>query len=142
MPTPVKLTRVSTTASEPRGVRVSARRAIAHFRAITQLEKELASVELKEKAGALGLGAGLGIAAAVMGLLAVGFMFATIAAALALVLPWWSSLLIVFGLLLVITLVLALLAKTSVHRGTPLAPEQAIAEAQLTKQALRSGRGS
>jgi Putative Actinobacterial Holin-X, holin superfamily III len=142
MPAPVKLTRVSTTASEPRGVRASARRAIAHFRAITQLEKELASVELKEKAGAIGLGAGLGIAAAVMALFAVGFMFATIATALALVLPWWLSLLIVFGLLLLITLVLALLAKASVQRGTPLAPEQAIAEAQLTKQALRSDRGS
>ena len=133
---------MTTTASERRGIRASARRAIAHFRALTQLEKELATVELKQKAGSLGLGAGLAIAAGITALFALGFMLATIAAALALVLPWWLSLLIVFVLLIVVTAVLGLLAKASVQKGTPLAPEQAIAEAQLTKQALRSVRGS
>ena len=132
---------MSTTASEPRGIRASARRAIASFRAISQLEKELATVELKQKAGSLGTGAGLGIAAAITALFAIGFMLATIATALALVLPWWLSLLIVFALLVLITAVLALLAKASVKKGTPLSPELAIEEAQLTKQALRSGRG-
>lgn len=132
---------MTTTASEPRGIRASARRAIASFRAISQLEKELASVELKQKAGSLGAGAVLGIAAAILALFAIGFLLATIATALALVLPWWLSLLIVFGMLLVITAVLALVAKTMVKRGTPLSPELAIEEAQLTKQALRSGRG-
>jgi len=132
---------VSTTASEPRGIRASARRAIAHFRAISQLEKELATLELKQKAQSLGAGAALGIAAAVMGLYALGFALATIAAALALVVDWWLALLIVFGVLFLLTLILGLLAKTMMKKGTPLVPEQAIEEAQLTKQALRSGRG-
>ena len=132
---------MSTTASEPRGIRASAKRAIAHFRAISQLEKELASLELKQKAQSLGAGAGLGIAAAVMGLYALGFALATIAAALALVVDWWLALLIVFGVLFLLTLILGLLAKTMMKKGTPLVPEQAIEEAQLTKQALRSGRG-
>ena len=132
---------MSTTASEPRGIRASARRAIAHFRAISQLEKELATLELKQKAQSLGAGAALGIAAAVMGLYALGFALATIAAALALVVDWWLALLIVFGVLFLLTLILGLLAKTMMKKGTPLVPEQAIEEAQLTKQALRSGRG-
>lgn len=133
---------MSTTATEPRGIRASARRAIAHFRALSQLEKELVTVELKQKATSLGTGAGLGIAAAMTAFFALGFMLATIAAALALVLPWWLSLLIVFALLVVVTAVLGLLAKASVKKGMPLSPERAIEEAQLTKQALRSSRGS
>jgi Flp pilus assembly protein TadB len=130
---------VSTTASEPRGIRASARRAIAHFRAISQLEKELATLELKQKAGSLGAGAGLGIAAAIMALYAVGFALATIAAALALVLDWWLALLIVFAVLALLTVILALVASKMVKKGTPLVPQQAIEEAELTKQALRSG---
>lgn len=132
---------MSTTAREPRGIRASAKRAIAHFRAISQLEKELATLELKQKAQSLGAGAGLGIAAGVMALYAVGFALATIAAALALVVDWWLALLIVFVVLALLTLLLGLLASRMVKKGTPLAPEQAIEEAQLTKQALRSGRG-
>ncbi len=66
---------MSTTATEQRGIRASARRAIAHFRAISQLEKELATVELKQKATSLGTGAGLGIAAAVVALFAVEVLY-------------------------------------------------------------------
>ena len=40
-----------------------------------------------------------------------------------------------------LTVVLGLLAKTMMKKGTPLAPEQAIEEARLTKQALRGGHG-
>lgn len=132
---------MSTTSSEPRGIRASARRAIAHFRAITQLEKELAALELKQKAQSLGAGAALGLAAGVTALYAVGFALATMAAALALVVDWWLALLIVFGVLVLLTLILGLLASKMMKRGTPLMPEQALEEAQLTKQAVRSGRG-
>jgi hypothetical protein len=117
------------------------RRVVGHARSISQLQKELATVELKQKASALGAGAGLGIAAAVMGFYATAFAFATVAAALALVVDWWLALLIVFGVLLLLTLILGLLASTMMKKGTPLAPEQAIEEARLTKQALRSGHG-
>jgi hypothetical protein len=76
-----------------------------------------------------------------MAFYAVAFAFATIAAALALVLDWWLALLIVFAILLLLTIVLALVAKSLVQKGTPLAPEQAIEEARLTQQLLRSGHG-
>lgn len=142
MSTAVKLPRVSTTASEPRGVRASTRRAIRHFRAISQLEKELATVELKQKVSSLGAGAGLGVAAAVTAFYATAFAFATVAAALALVVDWWLALLIVFGALLLLTLILGLLTAKMMKKGTPLAPEQAIEEARLTRQALKSGHGS
>jgi Flp pilus assembly protein TadB len=130
---------VSVNASEPRGIRASMRRVVGHARSISQLQKELASVELKQKAASLGAGAGLGIAAAVVAFFATAFALATIAAALALVVDWWLALLIVFGILLLVTLILALLAVKMMKKGTPLAPEQAIEEARLTKQALRSG---
>jgi Flp pilus assembly protein TadB len=133
---------VSATASEPRGIRASVRRVVAHARSISQLQKELATVERNQKASSLGAGAGLGIAAAVMGFYATAFAFATIAAALALVVDWWLALLIVFGVLLLLTLILGLLAAKMMKKGTPLAPEQAIEEARLTRQALRSGHGS
>jgi uncharacterized membrane protein YqjE len=132
---------VSATASEPRGIRASVRRVVAHARSISQLQKELATVELKQKASSLGAGAGLGIAAAVLGFYATAFAFATIAAALALVVDWWLALLIVFGVLLLLTLIVGLLAARMMKKGTPLAPQQAIEEARLTKQALRSGHG-
>jgi Flp pilus assembly protein TadB len=115
---------------------------VAHARSLSQLQKELARVELKQKASSLGAGAGIGIAAAVMAFYAVAFGFATIAAALALVVDWWLALLIVFGVLVLLTLILALVAKSMMKKGTPLAPEQAMEEARLTKQALRSGHGA
>jgi hypothetical protein len=133
---------VSTTAGEPRGIRASFRRVVFHARSLSQLQKELASVELKQKAASLGAGAGLGIAAAVMAFYATAFAFATIAAALALVVDWWLALLIVFGVLLLLTLILGLLAVKMMKKGTPLAPEMAIEEARLTKQAIRSGHGN
>jgi Putative Actinobacterial Holin-X, holin superfamily III len=127
--------------AQPRGIRASIRRVVGHARSISQLEKELATLELQEKAGKLGAGAGLGIAAAVIALYALGFALATVAAALALVVDWWLALLIVFGMLLLLTVVLALVAKTLVKKGTPLAPEQAIEEARLTQQLVRSRHG-
>jgi Flp pilus assembly protein TadB len=130
---------VSANETRPKGIRASIRRVIAHAKSISQLEKELATLELKKKTASLGAGAGLGIAAGVAGFFATAFALATIAAALALVVDWWLALLIVFGILFLLTLLLALLAVRFVKKGTPLAPEQAIEEALLTKQALRSG---
>jgi membrane protein implicated in regulation of membrane protease activity len=69
---------------------------------------------------------------------AVGFGFATIAAGLATFLPLWLSLLIVTGFLLLVTAVLALVGVKQVQRGTPPVPQQAIDEAKLTTQALKS----
>jgi uncharacterized membrane protein YqjE len=128
-------------AAPPRGIRASVRRVVTHARSLSELQKELAALELKEKASSLGAGAFLGAAAALVALYAVGFGLATAAAALALVLDWWLALLIVFAVLVLLTVILGLLARMMMRKGTPLKPEQAIEEAQLTKQAIRSVRG-
>ena len=109
---------------------------------IARLEVELASLELKKKGAALGLGLGLAFAAAAVGLYGMGFLFATIAAGLAEFMPVWLALLIVTLVLLLATAILGLLAVRSLKRGTPPVPQQAIDEAKLTTQALKSNGGS
>jgi uncharacterized membrane protein YqjE len=104
---------------------------------IVRLELELAALELKQKAANLGFGIGLVAGAALVGLYAIGFLFATIAAALAIVLDTWLALLIVFLGLLVVTGVLVLLGVKRLQKGTPPVPKQAIEEAKLTKDAVR-----
>jgi Putative Actinobacterial Holin-X, holin superfamily III len=106
--------------------------------ALVRLELELAKLEVSEKATSLGIGVGLGIGAAVVGLYAIGFVFATIAAALATFLDTWLALLIVTLFLLLLTGLLAALAANRVQKGAPPVPEQAIAEAKLTTEALKS----
>jgi hypothetical protein len=71
---------------------------------------------------------------------ALGFLFAAIAAAIALALPWWASLLIVSVSLFGITALLAILGRNSIKAGTPPMPEQAIQEAKLTTEALSNGK--
>jgi apolipoprotein N-acyltransferase len=73
-----------------------------------------------------------------VGVYAIGFAFATIAAGLAEFMPVWLALLIVAVGLLVLTAILGLLAIRSIKRGTPPVPQQAIDEAKLTTQALKS----
>lgn len=106
--------------------------------AIVHLELELAALELKRKVVSLGFGIGFAIAAAVILVFMVGFLYATIAAALALVMPWWAALLVVTGILFVQVAVLGVLAVTKIKKGTPPVPEQAIREAKLTTEALKS----
>jgi len=91
-------------------------------------------------------GAVLAIALAFLGrtqgvhvaLFAVGFLFATIAAALATVLDTWLALLIVTAGLLVLTGGLVALGVALIKKGSPPLPKQAIEEAKLTTEALRS----
>ena len=73
-------------------------------------------------------------------MLAIGFGLATIAAALATVVSTWLALLIVTGGLFVLVAVLAVIGIRLVSKGTPPVPEQAIAEAKLTTEALRNGK--
>jgi hypothetical protein len=108
---------------------------------IARLEVELATMELKKKVAALGLGIGLLVGALIVFFYGIGFLFATITAGLATFLPVWLSLLIVTAFLLLVTAVLALAGVKKVQRGTPPVPEQAIDEAKLTTQALKSNGG-
>jgi hypothetical protein len=119
------------------GLAAAAKGVADHASALARLEIELALAELKKKATALGLGLGLGVAAAVLGLLAVPFAFAAIAAGLATFLPVWLALLIVAGALLGVAVLLGALAAGRLKKGTPLVPEQAIHEAKLTGETLR-----
>jgi hypothetical protein len=52
--------------------------------------------------------------------------------------PTWAALLVVAGILLLQAALLGLLAVNRIQKGTPPVPEQAIAEAKLTTEALKS----
>ena len=121
------------------GVGTAAKQVAEHASALARLELELAGLELKRKVGNLGAGIGLGIGAAVVGVFALGFVFATVAAVLMIFLDAWLALLLVTLGLLALAGVLGLLALKRIKRGTPPVPEQAIREAKLTTEALKSG---
>ena len=112
-----------------------------HARRLVQLELELASLELKRKVGAFGLGTGLLVAAAVFGLFALGFALAALAAGFATFLPTWLALLIVAVLVLLLAAALGAFGVARVKRATPPVPELALLEARLTKEALKNGGG-
>jgi Putative Actinobacterial Holin-X, holin superfamily III len=119
------------------GVGEAAKQVADHAKALVGLELELAKVELTQKFGSLGLGVGLVVGAAVLGLYALGFLFATIAAALATFLPTWLALLIVTLLLVAVAAVLGLVGRSRIRAGAPPVPEQAIEEAKLTTEAIK-----
>ena len=138
MRTPAAESAAGPTANEKHGVGTAAKQVAEHASSLARLELELAGLELKRKAGALGAGVGLAVGAALLGLYALGFGFATIAAALATFLDTWIALLLVTAGLLLIAGILGLLARSRIKRGTPPVPEQAIREAKLTTQTLKA----
>ena len=105
--------------------------------ALARLEAELATVELRRKLAAIGLGGALVLGAAILGLFALGFLLASGAAALATVLPTWLAILLVGGVLTLAAGVLGLVGVSWLRRGVPPVPEQALQEAKLTAQALK-----
>jgi protein-S-isoprenylcysteine O-methyltransferase Ste14 len=119
------------------GLGSAAKEVAEHASALARLELELAQLELKRKAGELGAGAGLAVAAGLLALYAVGFLFATVAAGLAEAMPWWLALLIVGAVLGGIAALLAWLAVGRFRKGAPPVPEQAIREAKLTSEAIK-----
>ena len=121
-----------------RGVGAAVKDVTEHAKALLTLEIELAKLELQGKVAALGIGVGLLVGALVFGLYGLGFTFATIAAGLATFMPTWLALLIVALFLFVVALVLALVGRGRIKKGTPPVPEQAIREAKLTQEALKS----
>jgi membrane protein implicated in regulation of membrane protease activity len=122
------------------GLGAAAKGVAEHASTLARLEVELAVLELKHKVAALGLGIGLVAGAAIFGLFGLGFGLAAVAAAIATALSTWLALLIVFGALVLLAVVLALVGQRSIKKGTPPLPEQAIQEAKLTTEAIRNGR--
>ena len=128
----------ATQSTNEHGVGAAVKDVTAHAKALIGLELELAKLELGRKVAALGIGLGLVAAGAVVALYALGFLLATVAAALATFLPTWLALLIVALVLAVTAGVLVWLALGRIRRGTPPVPEQAIREAKLTTEAMKS----
>jgi hypothetical protein len=109
-------------------------------RSIVRLELQLAAAEVKRKAAALGVGIALLVGAAVFGLFALAFALATVAAAIATAVSTWLALLIVTGGLFLLVGVLAAVGIGAIRKGAPPVPEQAIAEAKLTAEAVKNGK--
>jgi Putative Actinobacterial Holin-X, holin superfamily III len=120
------------------GLGATAKEVAEHASSLVRLELELAQLELKRKATTLGIGIGLTVGAAVFGLYAVGFLFATIAAGLATAMSTWLALLIVTLGLVALAAILGLIGVSRIQKGTPPVPEQAIREAKLTTDALKA----
>lgn len=121
------------------GLSGATKRVADHARSIVQLEIQLAATELKRKVAALAIGIGLAVGAAVLGLLALLFGLAAATAGIATALPVWLSLLIMFGGVLLLAAMLGAIGAALLRKGSKPVPEQAIAEAQLTTEALRNG---
>jgi hypothetical protein len=121
------------------GLSGAAQRVADHARSFVQLEVQLAIAELKRKAAALGIGAGLMAGGAVVAFLALTFGLAAAAAGLATTLAVWESLLIVCGALILVTAILVGVGYIMLQKGSKPMPEQAVEEAQLTTEALRDG---
>lgn len=95
----------------------AAKQVAGHAGTLAKLGIELARLEVKSKAGGLGLGIG----AALVALYGLGFLFATIAVALAIVLDTWLALVIVTVGLFTIAGILGLLARARFQsRSTPV----------------------
>lgn len=89
-------------------------------------EIESLKQELIGKAKNAGVGIGLLVAAAAVAFFLLGVLIAAGILGLATVLPAWAAALIVAGVLLIITVVLALAGISSLKRGMPPAPTQTI----------------
>ena len=126
------------TSAEDASFGAAAKQVAEHASTLFRLEIELATLELKRKVVALGVGIGLALGAAVLLLFAFGFGMATIAAGLATAMSTWAALLIVTGGLLLVAVILALIGLSSIKKGTPPVPKQAIHEAKLTTDALKA----
>jgi hypothetical protein len=127
-------------AGDRRGLGAAARLVSERASAIVRLELQLAAAELKKKVVSLGIGLALLVGAALFVLFAIGFAFATVAAALATFLSTWLALLIVAGGLVLLAGLLVAVGIVLIRKGTPPVPEQAIAEARLTAEVLKNGK--
>jgi Putative Actinobacterial Holin-X, holin superfamily III len=121
------------------GVQAAVHEVAERARTLVRLEGELAALEVRQKIAALGAGVVLLAAGGVLALFALGFLLATVAAALATALATWLALLLVGAGLALVAALLFAIGVSQLRRGVPPVPEQAIAEAKLTGAAL-SGR--
>ncbi len=103
---------------------------------LLQLNLELAKLEGKQKATAIGIAGGLAAGVGVLVVYAIGFAFAALAAGLSETLSLWLSLLIVAGILLLLAAIAGFLALRFVRKASPPLPSQALEEAGRTIETL------
>ena len=120
------------------GVVARAKAVKTRAQSLVQLNLELAKLEGKQKATAVGIAGGLAALAGVLIVYAIGFVFAAIAAGLSEALSLWLSLLIVAGILLLAAAIAGFLARRSARKASPPKPSQALEEAARTVETLQS----
>ena len=118
------------------GIVTQAQRVQARLKSLVQLNIELAKVEGKRKAIALGIALGLAVGALVLVLYAVGFLFAAAAVGLNEELPLWLSLLVVAFALIVVAVIAGLVAARFAKKVSP--PSEAVEETKRTVETVRS----
>jgi heme A synthase len=128
-------------AERKRGIFGAAREVKERARSVARLQVQLAVLEVKQKLAKIGIGVGLALVAALFLLYAVGFLFAAGAVGLAHAVPLWAALLIVGGVLLLLTLLLVFIAVRLLRSGAPPVPKEAIEEARLTTETVKSHAG-
>lgn len=109
------------------------------FSTLIRDEIRLAKAEMAEKAKNAGIGIGLFVGAGVLAFWATGVLIATVILGIAEALPAWLASLIVFVLLIAIAVVLAIIGKKSLDKGTPPVPERAQANIKLDVEAVKAG---
>jgi uncharacterized membrane protein YqjE len=124
--------------TETNGVGPAAKQVAEHASSLARLELELAVLELKKTVASLGIGLGLGAGGLLFAVFALGFTFATIAAALATAVSTWLALLITTAILFGLAAILGVAAMMLIRKATPPVPEQAVEEARRTREALKS----
>jgi uncharacterized membrane protein YqjE len=111
---------------------------------LVRKEIELAKAELAEKGKAAGQGAGMFGGAAVVALLALGALTATIIAVLDKAMDLWVAALIVTAVYAAVATALAVAGRERVKEGMPPAPEQTVEtvkeDVQWAKSQARSVR--
>ncbi len=105
---------------------------------LVQLNLELLAAELKEKGRKFAAAIGLFVAAGLLSLYGLGFLLATIAVLLALVLPLWAALLIVTAALFALVAILVLVGRGQLRKIGDPKPEATIAEAKATADMLKA----
>lgn len=114
-------------------------RVTQNISALVRDEIQLAQTQLAEKGKAMGMGIGMFVGAAVFGLFGFGWLLMAAMFGLANVMPFWAASLIVAGVLLVITTILALVGKSALSKApSPTTGENLKKDVDAVKQGVRS----
>ncbi|MGR2752475.1 phage holin family protein [Agromyces arachidis] len=107
--------------------------------ALVRAEIDQVKAEMSYKAKHFGIGAGLVVGAAFVGIFLLGTLIATGILALSLVMPGWAAALVVSGVLLLIILILLGIAALNFRRGSE--PLESIESVRQDLDAI-TGRGA